>query len=131
MGDKALALRHYAPLGLVLNPPYVPIGHDVCNTYTIFLLVSAPYEETENPIFLSFYHFSGSWCMLVGYTIYQHNLPTLGSSLITITFCHVNTCIHVYIHVCDFTQQFTKIQTIPRDKFAEWLYICIYYIMYV
>ena len=42
-----------------------------------------------------------------------------------------NTCIHVYIHVCDFTQQFTKVQTIPRDKFAEWLYICIYYIMYV
>jgi len=42
-----------------------------------------------------------------------------------------NTCIHVYIHVhvCDFTQQFTKVQTIPRDKFAEWLYICIY-IMY-
>ena len=29
MGDKAL------PSGLVLYPPYVPIGHDVCNTYTV------------------------------------------------------------------------------------------------
>ena len=32
MGDKALALGHYVPSGLVLYPPYVPIGHDVCNT---------------------------------------------------------------------------------------------------
>ena len=32
MGDKALALQRYVPSGLVLYPPYVPIGHDVCNT---------------------------------------------------------------------------------------------------
>ena len=30
MGDKAL--RRYR---LVLYPPYVPIGHDVCNTYIL------------------------------------------------------------------------------------------------
>ena len=34
MGDKALALRRYAPSGLVLYRPYVPIGHDLCNTYS-------------------------------------------------------------------------------------------------
>ena len=33
MGDKALALGCYVPLGLMLYPPYIPIGHDVCNTY--------------------------------------------------------------------------------------------------
>ena len=37
MGDKALALGHYAPSGLVLYPPYVPIGHDVYNTYTVIV----------------------------------------------------------------------------------------------
>ena len=36
MGDKALALR---ALGSVLYPPYVPIGHDVCNTYKLHLPV--------------------------------------------------------------------------------------------
>ena len=33
MGDKALTLGCYAPSGLVLYHPYIPIGHDICNTY--------------------------------------------------------------------------------------------------
>ena len=36
MGDKALAPGRYAPSDLVLYRPYVPIGHDLCNTYISF-----------------------------------------------------------------------------------------------
>ena len=32
MGDKALTLGRYAPSGLVLYIPCIPIGHDLCST---------------------------------------------------------------------------------------------------
>ena len=39
MGDKALTLGHYEPLGLVLYQPYVPIGHDLC-TYMGYICIN-------------------------------------------------------------------------------------------
>ena len=49
------------------------------------------HTKRPKPYFLSFCHFSVSWCVLVGHTtcIYQNNLSTLGSNLTTMTFCHV------------------------------------------
>ena len=43
MGDKALALGRYVLSGLVLYPPYIPIGHDVCNTYKFSLCILGLY----------------------------------------------------------------------------------------
>ena len=44
--DKALALGHYATLGLMLYLVYVPIGHDLCITYTLILGIAHPWPTS-------------------------------------------------------------------------------------
>ena len=59
MGDKALALGCYAPSGLVLCCPYIPIGHDLCNTCTVHTSCMKVYQ-------------SGLWCS--AWQLYAHTV---------------------------------------------------------